>query len=144
MRNTSICKVDVVIVHISMHSHLKSIIRYYFYSISVFSAQTPEEYEREYDNKQQLMHMGASKFHGFAYDGTWVIAKVLTRVMETVKYRERYSIHRNFTVTDQEMSEMILEAIEKINFFGVTVCTMFHNSAFTLLHSCIWHFFQNR
>ncbi|KAA0703419.1 Gamma-aminobutyric acid type B receptor subunit 2 [Triplophysa tibetana] len=84
------------------------------------SGRTPQEYEREYENKQQLMRLGASKFHGFAYDGTWVIAKVLTRVMETVRYRERYSNHRNFTVTDQEMSEMILEAIEKINFFGVT------------------------
>ncbi|KAI7806353.1 putative gamma-aminobutyric acid type B receptor subunit 2-like [Triplophysa rosa] len=82
------------------------------------SGRTPQEYEREYDNKQQSMPLGASKFHGLW--GTWVIAKVLTRVMETVRDRERYSIHRNFTVTDQEMSEMILEAIEKINFFGVT------------------------
>ncbi|XP_073667669.1 gamma-aminobutyric acid type B receptor subunit 2 isoform X2 [Paramisgurnus dabryanus] len=88
------------------------------------SGKTPQEYERDY-NKQQLKRLGASKFHGFAYDGTWVIAKVLTRVMETVRYRERYSIHRNFTVTDQEMSQMILEAIDKINFFGVTGQVMF-------------------
>ncbi|XP_055066362.2 gamma-aminobutyric acid type B receptor subunit 2 [Misgurnus anguillicaudatus] len=88
------------------------------------SGRTPQEYEMDY-NKQQLKRLGASKFHGFAYDGTWVIAKVLTRVMETVRYRERYSIYRNFTVTDQEMSQMILEAIDKINFFGVTGQVMF-------------------
>lgn len=107
-------------------------------TIFSISAQTPQEYERDY-NKRQLKRLAASKFHGFAYDGTWVIAKVLTRVMEAVRYRERYSIYRNFTVTDQEMSQMILEAIDKINFFGVTVCTKFQNSSFTFLHlqSCI-------
>ncbi|XP_048010204.1 gamma-aminobutyric acid type B receptor subunit 2 isoform X2 [Megalobrama amblycephala] len=82
------------------------------------SGRTPQEYEKEYDERRQLKGLGANKFHGFAYDGTWVIAKVLTRVMETVRYREKYSIHRNFTVTDQEVGQMILEAMEKINFFG--------------------------
>lgn len=121
------------------HSHLKRIVtsavRLSIILVFLFvSDQTPQEYEREYDKKRQLMRLGASKFHGFAYDGTWVIAKVLTRVMETVRYRERYSFYRNFTVTDREICEMILEAIEKINIFGVTVCTKFHNSAFTFLH----------
>uniref|UniRef100_A0A8C2FK95 Gamma-aminobutyric acid type B receptor subunit 2 n=1 Tax=Cyprinus carpio TaxID=7962 RepID=A0A8C2FK95_CYPCA len=90
-------------------------------NIRGISGRTPQEYEKEYDERRQLKHQGASKFHGFAYDGTWVIAKVLTRVMETVRYRERYSIHRNFTVSEQEVGQMILEAMEKINFFGVTV-----------------------
>uniref|UniRef100_A0A8C1LRT9 G-protein coupled receptors family 3 profile domain-containing protein n=1 Tax=Cyprinus carpio TaxID=7962 RepID=A0A8C1LRT9_CYPCA len=90
-------------------------------NIRGISGRTPQEYEKEYDERRQLKHLGASKFHGFAYDGTWVIAKVLTRVMETVRYRERYSIHRNFTVSEQEVGQMILEAMEKINFFGVTV-----------------------
>jgi len=61
------------------------------------STQTPQEYEKEYDERRWQKGLSASKFHGFAYDGTWVIAKVLTRVMETVRYREKYSIHRNFT-----------------------------------------------
>lgn len=103
-----------------------SFVCFYIYT---YSTQTPQEYEKEYDERRQLKHLGASKFHGFAYDGTWVIAKVLTRVMETVRYRERYSIHRNFTVSEQEVGQMILEAMEKINFFGVTVCTKFQNSA---------------
>ncbi|XP_050987109.1 gamma-aminobutyric acid type B receptor subunit 2 [Labeo rohita] len=89
------------------------------------SGRTPQEYEKEYDERRQLKRLGASKFHGFAYDGTWVIAKVLTRVMETVRYRERYSIHRNFTVTEQEVGQMVLEAMDKINFFGVTGHVMF-------------------
>ncbi|TRY93439.1 hypothetical protein DNTS_005741 [Danionella cerebrum] len=87
------------------------------------SGRTAQEYEKEYNERRRLKNLGATKFHGFAYDGTWVIAKVLSRVMETVKFRERYSIHRNFTVTDEEMERMILEAMDKINFFGVTVCT---------------------
>uniref|UniRef100_A0A672JTN5 Gamma-aminobutyric acid type B receptor subunit 2-like n=1 Tax=Sinocyclocheilus grahami TaxID=75366 RepID=A0A672JTN5_SINGR len=90
-------------------------------NIRGISGRTPQEYEKEYDERRQLKRLDANKFHGFAYDGTWVIAKVLTRVMETVRYRERYSIHRNFTVTEQEVGQMILEAMDKINFFGVTV-----------------------
>uniref|UniRef100_A0A673FW64 Gamma-aminobutyric acid type B receptor subunit 2-like n=1 Tax=Sinocyclocheilus rhinocerous TaxID=307959 RepID=A0A673FW64_9TELE len=93
-------------------------------NIRGISGRTPQEYEKEYDERRQLKRLDANKFHGFAYDGTWVIAKVLTRVMETVRYRERYSIHRNFTVTEQEVGQMILEAMDKINFFGVTVCLM--------------------
>ncbi|KAL1259665.1 hypothetical protein QQF64_010242 [Cirrhinus molitorella] len=89
------------------------------------SGRTPQEYEKEYDKIRQLKRLGVSKFHGFAYDGTWVIAKVLTRVMETVRYRERYSIHRNFTVSEKEVGQMILEAMDKINFFGVTGHVMF-------------------
>ncbi|XP_052475217.1 LOW QUALITY PROTEIN: gamma-aminobutyric acid type B receptor subunit 2 [Carassius gibelio] len=96
-------------------------------NIRGISGRTPQEYEKEYDERRQLKYLGASKFHGFAYDGTWVIAKVLTRVMETVRYRERYSIHRNFTVTEQEVGRMILEAMEEINFFGVTGHIMFQN-----------------
>lgn len=91
------------------------------FHIHTDSTQTPQEYEKEYDKRRQLKRLDANKFHGFAYDGTWVTAKVLTRVMETVRYRERYSIHRNFTVTEQEMGQMILEAMDQINFFGVTV-----------------------
>ncbi|XP_058601663.1 gamma-aminobutyric acid type B receptor subunit 2 [Onychostoma macrolepis] len=94
-------------------------------NIRGISGWTPQEYEKEYDKRRQLKHLDANKFHGFAYDGTWVTAKVLTRVMETVRYRERYSIHRNFTVTEQEVGQMILEAMDKINFFGVTGHIMF-------------------
>uniref|UniRef100_A0A671QWL8 Gamma-aminobutyric acid type B receptor subunit 2 n=1 Tax=Sinocyclocheilus anshuiensis TaxID=1608454 RepID=A0A671QWL8_9TELE len=94
-------------------------------NIRGISGRTPQEYEKEYDERRQLKRLDANKFHGFAYDGTWVIAKVLTRVMETVRYRERYSIHRNFTVTEQEVGQMILEAMDKINFFGVTGHVMF-------------------
>ncbi|XP_052003358.1 gamma-aminobutyric acid type B receptor subunit 2 [Xyrauchen texanus] len=90
------------------------------------SGRTPQEYEREYDERRQIKHLGASKFHGFAYDGTWAIAKALARVMETVRYRQRYSIYRNYTVTDQELGEMILQAMDKINFFGVTGHVMFY------------------
>ncbi|KAL7887093.1 hypothetical protein AOLI_G00048140 [Acnodon oligacanthus] len=91
------------------------------------SGRTPQEYKQEYDKRCMLKGLGSSKFHGFAYDGTWVVAKALTRVMETLKYKEKYSVHRNFTVTEREMANMILQAMSDTNFFGVTGQVMFRN-----------------
>jgi gamma-aminobutyric acid type B receptor len=63
----------------------------------------------------------ASKFHGFAYDGVWVMVKALTRVIESVRHRERYDIHRNFTVSSKEIGQMVLDSMKEICFEGVTV-----------------------
>ncbi len=65
--------------------------------------------------------MEASKFHGFAYDGIWVIAKTLTRVMELLRHKERHDTHHNFTVDDREVGKMVLDVMNETNFFGVTV-----------------------
>ncbi|KAI4896892.1 hypothetical protein NFI96_031593 [Prochilodus magdalenae] len=91
------------------------------------SGKTPQEYRQEYDKRCMLKGLGSSKFHGFAYDGTWVLAKALTRVMESLKYREKYSTHPNFTVTEREMTHMILQAMSDTKFFGVTGHVMFRN-----------------
>ncbi|RXN31685.1 gamma-aminobutyric acid type B receptor subunit 2 [Labeo rohita] len=37
------------------------------------SGRTPQEYEKEYDERRQLKRLGASKFHGFAYDDGRVV-----------------------------------------------------------------------
>lgn len=65
--------------------------------------------------------MEASKFHGFAYDGIWVIAKTLTRVMELLSNKERHDMYHNFTVDDREVGKMVLDVMNETNFFGVTV-----------------------
>ncbi|XP_072536021.1 gamma-aminobutyric acid type B receptor subunit 2 [Salminus brasiliensis] len=91
------------------------------------SGRTPQEYKREYEKRCMLKGLGSTKFHGFAYDGTWVLAKALTRVMETLRYREKYSIHDNYTVTDKEVTYMILQALSETTFFGVTGHVVFRN-----------------
>lgn len=63
--------------------------------------------------------MEASKFHGFAYDGIWVIAKTLTRVIDLLRHRERQE--HNFTVDDREVGRLVLDVMNETNFFGVTV-----------------------
>ncbi|KAG9355431.1 hypothetical protein JZ751_000269 [Albula glossodonta] len=91
------------------------------------SGRTPQEYEQEYNRQRQQKGVESSKFHGFAYDGIWVIAKTLTGVMEKLREKERESVSRNFTVDDKEVGRMVLDAMNETNFFGVTGQVMFRN-----------------
>ncbi|CAB1320502.1 unnamed protein product, partial [Coregonus sp. 'balchen'] len=50
-----------------------------------------------------------SKYHGFAYDGIWVIAKTLTRVMDLLQHKERQDMYHNFTVDDREVGRLVLD-----------------------------------
>lgn len=83
--------------------------------------QTPKEYEREYSRELQQKAVESSKFHGFAYDGIWVIAKTLTRVMELLRIKQRQNTYHNFTVDDREVGKMVLDVMNETNFYGVTV-----------------------
>lgn len=83
--------------------------------------QTPQDYAREYNREREQKGVEPSKFHGFAYDGIWVIAKTLTRVMELLRHKERHDMHHNFTVDDREVGKMVLDVMNETNFFGVTV-----------------------
>lgn len=65
--------------------------------------------------------MEASKFHGFAYDGIWVIARTFTRVMELLRVKQRQNKYHNFTVEDREVGKLVLDVMNETNFFGVTV-----------------------
>lgn len=85
------------------------------------SVQTPKEYEREYSRELQQKGVEASKFHGFAYDGIWVIAKTFTRVMELLRVKQRQNKYHNFTVDDREVGKLVLDVMNETNFFGVTV-----------------------
>ncbi|XP_056438350.1 gamma-aminobutyric acid type B receptor subunit 2 [Gadus chalcogrammus] len=88
--------------------------------IKGISGRTPKEYEREYRRELQQKGVEASKFHGFAYDGIWVIAKTLTRVMELLRTKQRHENH-NFTVDDREVGRMVLDVMNETNFNGVTI-----------------------
>lgn len=84
--------------------------------------QTPQQYEREYNNKRS--GVGPSKFHGYAYDGIWVIAKTLQRAMETLHASSRHQRIQDFNYTDHTLGRIILNAMNETNFFGVTVSPM--------------------
>uniref|UniRef100_A0A8C7NGG8 G-protein coupled receptors family 3 profile domain-containing protein n=1 Tax=Oncorhynchus mykiss TaxID=8022 RepID=A0A8C7NGG8_ONCMY len=95
--------------------------------IKGISGRTPEEYDETYNRELLQRGLVASKFHGFAYDGVWVMVKALTRVIESVRHRERYDIHRNFTVSSKEIGQMVLDSMKEICFEGVTGQVMFRN-----------------
>lgn len=84
-----------------------------------FCFQTPQQYEREYNSKRS--GVGPSKFHGYAYDGIWVIAKTLQRAMETLHASSRHQRIQDFNYTDHTLGKIILNAMNETNFFGVTV-----------------------
>ncbi|CDR09250.1 unnamed protein product, partial [Oncorhynchus mykiss] len=85
------------------------------------SGRTPKEYEREYSKELQQKGVEPSKYHGFAYDGIWVIAKTLTRVMDLLQHKERQDMYHNFTVDDREVGKLVLDVMNETNFYGVTV-----------------------
>ncbi|XP_051926540.1 gamma-aminobutyric acid type B receptor subunit 2 isoform X3 [Hippocampus zosterae] len=91
------------------------------------SGRTPQEYELEYSRELHQKGVEPSKFHGFAYDGIWVIAKTLTRVMHLLREKQRQSRHPNFTVDNHEVGKMMLDVMNETNFFGVTGQVMFRN-----------------
>uniref|UniRef100_A0A8B9KRT5 Gamma-aminobutyric acid type B receptor subunit 2 n=1 Tax=Astyanax mexicanus TaxID=7994 RepID=A0A8B9KRT5_ASTMX len=91
------------------------------------SGRTPQEYELEYTREREQKGVEASKFHGFAYDGIWVIARTLSRVMELLKQKQRQDVYHNQTVDDREVGKMVLDVMNETNFFGVTGQVMFRN-----------------
>ncbi|KAM3873543.1 gamma-aminobutyric acid type B receptor subunit 2-like [Diretmus argenteus] len=91
------------------------------------SGRTPEEYQQVYFSQLVQDGLTPSRLHGFAYDGVWVAAKALSRVMEAVKHRQKYNIRRNVTVTEKEMEKMLLDAMNQIQFEGVTGPVLFRN-----------------
>uniref|UniRef100_A0AAZ3SQN5 G-protein coupled receptors family 3 profile domain-containing protein n=1 Tax=Oncorhynchus tshawytscha TaxID=74940 RepID=A0AAZ3SQN5_ONCTS len=95
--------------------------------IKGISGRTPEEYDETYNRELLQRGLVASKFHGFAYDGVWVMVKALTKVIESVRHRERYDIHRNFTVSSKKIGQMVLDSMKEICFEGVTGQVMFRN-----------------
>uniref|UniRef100_A0A673ZQE7 Gamma-aminobutyric acid type B receptor subunit 2 n=1 Tax=Salmo trutta TaxID=8032 RepID=A0A673ZQE7_SALTR len=95
--------------------------------IKGISGRTPQEYDETYNRELLQRGLVASKFHGFAYDGVWVMVKALTRVIESVRHRERYDIHQNFTVSNKEIGRMVLDSMKEICFEGVTGQVLFRN-----------------
>ncbi|KAE8289320.1 Gamma-aminobutyric acid type B receptor subunit 2 [Larimichthys crocea] len=81
---------------------------------------TPQDYQDSY--RRQLIQEGSkvSPLHTFAYDAVWVAARALSQVMEAVKHREKYSAQRDVSVSGDQVHKMLLEAVKKTQFEGVT------------------------
>lgn len=81
--------------------------------------QTPQQYEKEYDERRG--NVEPSKFHGFAYDGIWVIAKTLQQAMKQLNATNKHQKIEDFNYTNKELGKIFLDAMNETNFFGVTV-----------------------
>ncbi|XP_064409264.1 gamma-aminobutyric acid type B receptor subunit 2 [Latimeria chalumnae] len=88
--------------------------------IRTISGRTPQQYEKEYIERSGGDY---SKFHGYAYDGIWVIAKTLHRVIVNNKHQKL----QDFNYTDENMGRRFLDSMNETNFFGVTGQVMFRN-----------------
>lgn len=83
------------------------------------SLQTPQQYEKEYNAKRGDGQ--SSKFHGYAYDGIWVIAKTLQRAMKYLNATNRHQKIEDFNYTNHKLGKIFVDAMNETNFFGVTV-----------------------
>ncbi|XP_059828525.1 gamma-aminobutyric acid type B receptor subunit 2 [Hypanus sabinus] len=92
-------------------------------AIKTISGQTPQQYEQDYNK----MRGGAeySKFHGFAYDGIWVIATTLQRVIDSSESLGHPHAIPNYP--SKNLSQIFLDSMNETNFFGVTGQVVFRN-----------------
>nr|XP_057909057.1 gamma-aminobutyric acid type B receptor subunit 2-like isoform X4 [Doryrhamphus excisus] len=70
--------------------------------------------------EQQVLQQRAkvSPLQAFVYDAVWVAAIALSRVMEAVKRREKHN--QNVSVTEEEMTRALLDALKRMHFDGMT------------------------
>ena len=62
-----------------------------------------------------------STFHGYAYDGVWVMARAMDSVLRTLSARGDLARFKNFNYSDTRLLEMFSKAMNETNFRGVTV-----------------------
>ncbi|XP_054841720.1 gamma-aminobutyric acid type B receptor subunit 2 [Eublepharis macularius] len=94
-------------------------------AIKTISGKTPQQYENEYNERRGTIE--SSKFHGFAYDGIWVIAKTLQRAMKYLNATNKNQKIEDFNYTNKELGKIFLDAMNETNFFGVTGQVVFRN-----------------
>ncbi|XP_015274379.1 PREDICTED: gamma-aminobutyric acid type B receptor subunit 2-like [Gekko japonicus] len=94
-------------------------------AIKTISGKTPQQYENEYNERRGTVE--SSKFHGFAYDGIWVIAKTLQRAMKYLNATNKNQKIEDFNYTNKELGKIFLDAMNETNFFGVTGQVVFRN-----------------
>uniref|UniRef100_UPI00358F2524 gamma-aminobutyric acid type B receptor subunit 2-like n=1 Tax=Myxine glutinosa TaxID=7769 RepID=UPI00358F2524 len=89
------------------------------------SGLTPEEYKKNYERNRKSSGAPYSKFHGYAYDGVWVLAWTLRRVLDEMEPQLwEVSLRANYT---DVLRTRCLEVMNKTDFFGVTGQVLFRN-----------------
>ncbi|XP_041650235.1 gamma-aminobutyric acid type B receptor subunit 2-like [Cheilinus undulatus] len=91
------------------------------------SGRTPQDYLDSYLGELTQEESEVSLLHAFAYDAVWVAANALSQVMEAQRNRERYSVMRNVSIGPEESHRMLLEAVKRTSFEGVTGPVFFRN-----------------
>uniref|UniRef100_A0A8D2M5Q3 Gamma-aminobutyric acid type B receptor subunit 2 n=1 Tax=Zonotrichia albicollis TaxID=44394 RepID=A0A8D2M5Q3_ZONAL len=89
------------------------------------SGRTPQQYEKEYNARRGDGQ--SSKFHGYAYDGIWVIARTLQRAMNYLNATNKHQKIEDFNYSNQKLGNIFLNAMNETRFFGVTGDVVFKN-----------------
>ncbi|XP_037983684.1 gamma-aminobutyric acid type B receptor subunit 2 isoform X3 [Motacilla alba alba] len=89
------------------------------------SGRTPQQYEKEYNARRGDGQ--SSKFHGYAYDGIWVIASTLQRAMKHLNSTNKHQKIEDFNYSNQKLGNIFLNAMNETRFFGVTGDVVFKN-----------------
>ncbi|XP_066416683.1 gamma-aminobutyric acid type B receptor subunit 2 isoform X2 [Molothrus aeneus] len=89
------------------------------------SGRTPQQYEKEYNARRGDGQ--SSKFHGYAYDGIWVIARTLQRAMNYLNSTNKHQKIEDFNYSNQKLGNIFLNAMNETRFFGVTGDVVFKN-----------------
>lgn len=87
------------------------------------SLQTPQDYQEVCLRRLREEGSEVSPLHAFAYDAVWVAAAALSEMNEAVKRREKFGSQWNTSFSEEERHRILLEAVRKTQFEGVTVRT---------------------
>lgn len=92
--------------------------------------QTPLEYKALYDATRNGDY---SDYHGYAYDGIWVMALAINHVIKMFEKENNLDAFFDFKYDDQKMLDHFSKAMNETNFPGVTVSFFFYCYSFFLL-----------
>ncbi|XP_071956737.1 gamma-aminobutyric acid type B receptor subunit 2-like [Antedon mediterranea] len=80
------------------------------------SGLTASEYQKLYE---KVRGNNYSRFHGYAYDGVWVMAQVLDKVIDSMELNEIETL-QTFKYDDEDLLLRIARALNETKFTGVT------------------------
>jgi hypothetical protein len=81
--------------------------------MTINALQTAVEYSKLYEERRVKAKVPYSKFHGFAYDGIWVIARAVDSLIR--------KNNGEFNLEDFR-TERLRATLNETDFIGVTVC----------------------
>ncbi|XP_019613608.1 PREDICTED: gamma-aminobutyric acid type B receptor subunit 2-like [Branchiostoma belcheri] len=83
------------------------------------SGKTPAEYERQYHERVSGRRT-ENRFHGYAYDGVWVIALALDKVLRQLQQEGNVPRVKLTYERQEDMKMFMFDAVKETDFQGVT------------------------